>query len=275
MLLCQSGRTEDAKPYLQRLGYTCRLASCVLNYPLSSEINDNPNLTDKSNSQAQKNTAAPCCVWDNFLNQSELQHLQRVFQDSKADYWVSHNYEVEPPSPYFSYIIPLERDKSGSSMKVDVRFGALGDIIVELYEQLLDQFPKLSGATAVEMWGHNRPHPSGHQFHFDSDNEGQGKIIKNPIISLTQFQKLKSDFPEVPNYELETGEIKLAAGWLIEHAGWKGYKENGVGVHEKQALVLVNYGAGTGQDILNLAKKIQDSVQSKFGVNLSPEVNFI
>lgn len=102
-----------------------------------------------------------------------------------------------------------------------------------------------------------------------------GSFFKNPIIESEKLKKLQLDFPEIPFYKLESGKIKLAAGWLIETAGWKGYEEHGVGVHRKQALVLVNYGQGEGKDILNLAKKIQDSVQSKFGVEISPEVNFI
>lgn len=102
-----------------------------------------------------------------------------------------------------------------------------------------------------------------------------GSFFKNPIIDASQLEKLKSEFPEIPFYELKDDKIKLAAGWLIEKAGWKGHQENGVGVHHKQALVLVNYGEGKGKDILNLAKKIQDSIHSKFGVELSPEVNFI
>ncbi|WP_375581280.1 UDP-N-acetylmuramate dehydrogenase [Marivirga tractuosa] len=102
-----------------------------------------------------------------------------------------------------------------------------------------------------------------------------GSFFKNPIIDVAEFKKLQNEFPEIPSYDLGKGQVKLAAGWLIEKAGWKGYQENGVGVHQKQALVLVNYGEGKGKDILNLAKKIQDSIQSKFGVELSPEVNFI
>ncbi|WMN11406.1 UDP-N-acetylmuramate dehydrogenase [Marivirga salinae] len=102
-----------------------------------------------------------------------------------------------------------------------------------------------------------------------------GSFFKNPIIESSEFEKLKSEFPEMPFYELEEGKIKLAAGWLIEKAGWKGHQENGVGVHQRQALVLVNHGEGSGKDILNLAKKIQDSIHSRFGVELSPEVNFI
>ncbi len=102
-----------------------------------------------------------------------------------------------------------------------------------------------------------------------------GSFFKNPIIESSAFEKLKREFPEIPFYELEDGKIKLAAGWLIEKAGWKGHEENGVGVHQKQALVLVNYGKGKGNDILKLAKKIQDSIQTKFGIELNPEVNFI
>ncbi|ADR20928.1 UDP-N-acetylenolpyruvoylglucosamine reductase [Marivirga tractuosa] len=102
-----------------------------------------------------------------------------------------------------------------------------------------------------------------------------GSFFKNPIVHAVQFDRLKSEFPEIPSYELQDGRIKLAAGWLIEKAGWKGHQENGVGVHHKQALVLVNYGQGKGKDILTLAKKIQDSIRLKFGIELSPEVNFI
>jgi UDP-N-acetylmuramate dehydrogenase len=102
-----------------------------------------------------------------------------------------------------------------------------------------------------------------------------GSFFKNPIIEPAQFEQLKSKYQDIPFYELEDGKIKLAAGWLIEKAGWKGHVENGVGVHQKQALVLVNYGSGKGKDLMKLAKKIQDSILAEFGVELNPEVNFI
>jgi len=69
--------------------------------------------------------------------------------------------------------------------------------------------------------------------------------------------------------------VKVPAGWLIEQAGWKGWHDEHVGVYEKQALVLVHYGGGTGQDIVQLAQRIQDSVEEKFGIRISPEVNFV
>lgn len=102
-----------------------------------------------------------------------------------------------------------------------------------------------------------------------------GSFFKNPTVDTAKYEALKNDYPEIPGYVLNKDEVKLAAGWLIEKAGWKGYRENGVGVHDKQALVLVNHGEGSGEAVEKLAKKIQDSVAEKFGAQLNPEVNFI
>ena len=79
----------------------------------------------------------------------------------------------------------------------------------------------------------------------------------------------------MPFYKQTNGAIKLAAGWLIEQAGLKGFREAGVGVHEKQALVLINYEGRTGQEVVDFACFIQDKVRSKFNINLDPEVRFI
>lgn len=101
-----------------------------------------------------------------------------------------------------------------------------------------------------------------------------GSFFKNPTLSIQHFEKLKSEYPTLPGYPNEEG-VKIPAGWLIEQAGWKGKRIGDVGVHTKQALVLVNYGNGEGKDIRELSKKVQQSVREKFGVELSPEVNFI
>ncbi|MNY73377.1 UDP-N-acetylenolpyruvoylglucosamine reductase [compost metagenome] len=79
----------------------------------------------------------------------------------------------------------------------------------------------------------------------------------------------------MPGYPVDTETIKVPAGWLIERAGWKGYREGEIGVHARQALVLVNYGGGTGAQIKALSEKIQESVAGKFGIRLNAEVNFI
>lgn len=102
-----------------------------------------------------------------------------------------------------------------------------------------------------------------------------GSFFKNPEIPKTQFAKLKGLYPEMPSYPINDDTVKVPAGWLIEHAGWKGKRFGEIGVHAKQALVLVNYGNGKGDDIKKLAFDIQDSVNRKFGIKLSPEVNFI
>ena len=102
-----------------------------------------------------------------------------------------------------------------------------------------------------------------------------GSFFKNPTISNIEFQSLKKDFPLIVGYPNGDNETKVAAGWLIEQAGWKGFRDGDAGVHKNQALVLVNYGNAKGIDILNLAKKIQDSVAQKFGIQLIPEVNIL
>jgi UDP-N-acetylmuramate dehydrogenase len=101
-----------------------------------------------------------------------------------------------------------------------------------------------------------------------------GSFFKNPTISESAFEKLKNQFPEIPGYKVDEG-IKVPAAWLIDQAGWKGFRRNDIGVHSKQALVLVNFGKGKGKEIQELSQEIQQSVEEKFGIKLSPEVNFI
>lgn len=102
-----------------------------------------------------------------------------------------------------------------------------------------------------------------------------GSFFKNPEIPKSQFDTLKDQHPNLPGYPMSDKVVKIPAGWLIEQAGWKGFRSGDAGVHTKQALVLVNYGNATGDDIMQLAKKVQESVFTKFGVTISPEVNVI
>ena len=102
-----------------------------------------------------------------------------------------------------------------------------------------------------------------------------GSFFKNPVIEAAQFEALQKDYPNITHYNEPNGEVKIPAGWLIEQSGWKGWRDEHVGVYDKQALVLVHYGGGKGHDIVELARKIQDSVEAKFGIRISPEVNFV
>lgn len=100
-----------------------------------------------------------------------------------------------------------------------------------------------------------------------------GSFFKNPEVSAEQAQRLLATYPQMPRYPLPDGRVKVPAGWLIEQCGWKGYREGDAGCYEKQALVLVNYGRATGADILRLAQRIAASVQERFGIAITPEVN--
>ncbi len=102
-----------------------------------------------------------------------------------------------------------------------------------------------------------------------------GSFFKNPVISRELFEKVQAKFPEVKHFEVSPTEVKVPAGWLIENAGLKGYRKDDAGVHKNQALVLVNYGNATGQDILNLSKYVQKTVFDKYGIAIEAEVNVI
>jgi UDP-N-acetylmuramate dehydrogenase len=102
-----------------------------------------------------------------------------------------------------------------------------------------------------------------------------GSFFKNPTITLSQYESLKKKYVTMPMFVVDTTHVKVPAAWLIEQCGWKGKTVGNVGVHTQQALVIVNYGHGKGQDILELATKIQASVESDFGISLHMEVNIV
>ena len=102
-----------------------------------------------------------------------------------------------------------------------------------------------------------------------------GSFFKNPIIKADKLILLLKQHNNIPYYTQDNGDVKVAAGWLIEQSGLKGYKKGDAGVHDNQALVLVNYGSATGSEILSLAKYVQKCVNDKFGILLSPEVRLV
>jgi hypothetical protein len=176
LLLCQSGRCKKAKKPLTLMGFKCRLAESVLNYPTDISM------------RSESNNLTPCQIVDGFLTDVELEKLRSVFSCPSAHYWTSHNYQVEPPSPYFSYVVPLSEIRGDKQTKAN-DFGFIGNLIekVLVCPMLTEKFSALSTETQfVEMWAHNRPHASGHQMHFDSDDEGRGGV-RNPIISTILY----------------------------------------------------------------------------------------
>jgi len=102
-----------------------------------------------------------------------------------------------------------------------------------------------------------------------------GSFFKNPVVENKKLEALKRDYPNIPSYKQNEYSVKLAAGWLIDQCGWKGKSIGNAGVHKDQALVIVNHGGASGQEILSLAENIQESVHKHFGISLVPEVNIL
>jgi UDP-N-acetylmuramate dehydrogenase len=143
-----------------------------------------------------------------------------------------------------------------------------GDIKTELEKQGVD-IPKINDISqaVIRIRQSKLPDPK--------EIGNSGSFFKNPIISISKYQSLLKNFPNMPNYPISDNLVKVPAGWLIEHAGFKGKTMGNYGVHKKQALVLVNYGGADGENIYNLAKLIQLTVKRLFDIEIEMEVNVL
>ena len=102
-----------------------------------------------------------------------------------------------------------------------------------------------------------------------------GSFFMNPVVSRSQYEQLQAQFPEMPHYHVDSDHEKIPAGWMIDQCGWKGRSLGRAGVHDKQALVLVNLGGATGREIVALCEAIRHDVKDKFGIDIQPEVNIV
>lgn len=102
-----------------------------------------------------------------------------------------------------------------------------------------------------------------------------GSFFMNPVVTVACLDELQKEYPDIPHYRLDDGRVKIPAAWMIDRCGWKGKQVGRAGVHNKQALVLVNCGGATGDEVIALSRQIQESVFRKFGIKIFPEVNFI
>jgi len=163
------------------------------------------------------------------------------------------------------YIILNVTFKLSKKPSFHVEYGAIKDTLTEM--GVREMSIKAISDAVIHIRQSKLPNPA--------EIGNAGSFFKNPEIPNTQFEALKAQFPMIPSYPVNETTTKVPAGWLIEQAGWKGQRFGNVGVHAKQALVLVNYGGGKGEEIKDLSQKIQASVKEKFGIQLSAEVNFI
>lgn len=163
------------------------------------------------------------------------------------------------------YIILNVTFKLSKNPTFHLEYGAIRDTLAEM--GVLELGIRAISDAVIHIRQSKLPNPA--------EIGNAGSFFKNPEIPNTQFEALKAQFPTIPSYPVNETTTKVPAGWLIEQAGWKGQRFGNVGVHAKQALVLVNYGGGKGEEIKDLSQKIQASVKEKFGIQLSAEVNFI
>lgn len=102
-----------------------------------------------------------------------------------------------------------------------------------------------------------------------------GSFFMNPMVNRNKFEELRETYPNMPFYEVDDDTIKIPAAWMIEQCGWKGKALGPVAMYEKQALVLVNRGGASGEDVIALSNAVRASVREKFGVDINPEVKFV
>jgi UDP-N-acetylmuramate dehydrogenase len=163
------------------------------------------------------------------------------------------------------YIILNVTFKLNKRPTFHIEYGAIKDTLAEM--NISEMSIKSISDAVIHIRQSKLPNPA--------EIGNAGSFFKNPEIPNSQFETLKAQFPTIPSYTVSDTTTKVPAGWLIEQAGWKGQRFGNVGVHAKQALVLVNYGGGKGEEIKDLSQKIQASVKEKFEIQLSVEVNFI
>jgi UDP-N-acetylmuramate dehydrogenase len=163
------------------------------------------------------------------------------------------------------YVIAAVTFKLKKSPEFNISYGAIQDTLKTMGVEQLSL--KAVSDAVISIRQSKLPDPA--------EIGNAGSFFKNPTIDKIDYEGLKAEFESIPGYPQPENRVKIPAAWLIEQAGWKGRTFGEIGVHKKQPLVLVNYGSGKGEDIKNLAFEIQASVTSKFGIELTPEVNII
>jgi len=156
------------------------------------------------------------------------------------------------------------------------------------YELSLDFTPRCQyGNLSAELERRNISQPSAAQMRQlvcdvrrdklpDPKHEGNaGSFFMNPVVSRSKYERLAAQYPNMPHYKVDETHEKIPAGWMIEQCGWKGKSLGRAGVHGRQALVLVNRGGATGQEIMHLCEEIRMDVFNRFGIEIRPEVNII
>jgi UDP-N-acetylmuramate dehydrogenase len=163
------------------------------------------------------------------------------------------------------FIISSVRLKLSKSSKTNTSYKALSDYISK--KGIANPTIKDVSTAVAEIRRSKLPDPE--------KIGNAGSFFKNPFVSKELFQKLKSEYSNTINFNVETGQIKISAGWLIEKCGWKGKRVGDVGTSPDHTLVICNFGNATGAEVLEFAMRIKEEVANKFGIKLEEEVNIL
>lgn len=195
-----------------------------------------------------------------FHIQSEEIH---VFDNSACEFGYRESiFKAKHKGEYVILSVTLQLSKEGF---LNTNYGAIQEVLTT--KQITNPSAKDVSDAVIYIRQSKLPDPK--------KIGNSGSFFKNPVILKSTFESLQKKYPEIPCYPVNGQEVKVPAGWLIEKAGWKGKRIDDYGVHENQALVLVNYANAKGEDIYKLALDIQASIKAKFDIHLHMEVNVI
>ena len=187
----------------------------------------------------------------------------RIFNKEECQFGYRESvFKKELKGKYFILSVTLRLNKTP---KYNVSYGDIKQTLSDM--QVYELSLKAVSDAVIKIRSSKLPDPK--------QIGNAGSFFKNPEIPKEQFDQLVEKYPVMPSFPTTSGQIKVPAGWLIEQCGWKGKQVGNTGAHARQALVLVNYGGATGEEVKALAYQIRDSVKDKFGIELTPEVNFI
>ncbi len=190
--------------------------------------------------------------------------VKRVFRNDECAY--SYRNSVFKNELRGRYIVTYVTYRLSLTFKPDLEYGAIKRMIADEGVKPEDVTAQQLRDTIIKIRREKLPDPH--------DIGSAGSFFMNPVVDTAVYESLAKQYPDMPHYDVDGG-VKIPAGWMIERCGWKGKSLGRAGVYPKQALVLVNNGGATGQDIVRLCNAIIDDVRGKFGITLHPEANFI
>lgn len=186
----------------------------------------------------------------------------KIFENTDCDFGYRNSvFKNELKGKYIIVNVTFKLTKKNHN--INISYGAIKDLLTDKENPSIKE---ISDAV-IAIRQSKLPDPK--------EIGNSGSFFKNPVVSSNLFQELTKKYPEIPHYIISENEIKIPAGWLIEQCGFKGKRFGDAGVHEKQALVLVNYNNASGKEIYDLAQKIQQKVMEIFKISLEIEVNVI